>query len=49
MKYDENKTYQAHENKKGEIVVGSGQSWLSGYTLNKLIEKNVVVKQGRNK
>lgn len=43
-KWNEDKTYAVKENGKGEIVVNvKSSSYLSGYTLNRLIEKGVKV------
>jgi hypothetical protein len=41
--FDEKKTYQAGENKKGNIVLKKSTSWLSGATLNALQLRGVTV------
>jgi hypothetical protein len=43
IKFDESKTWQAGENKKGDIVLKKSSSWLSGATLNALQLRGVTV------
>jgi hypothetical protein len=45
LRFNEDETYPVRENGKGHIIVGKkSSSWLSGYTLNRLLELGKVEK-----